>query len=762
MLRRSLAFAVFLVFAPFASAAPPVLSYLFPAGGQRGTTVPLRVGGLFLHDRSHFEIDGLKHTSELKPLPRIWFEGPILPLPESQQSEDYPVDRGTKLEIAKDAPRGPHRARVWTSQGANSGPAFVVGDLPEVVEVEIDGDPIPESVKLPVTANGRIFPREDIDLWSFAAKKGESITAFASVAEIRSPVVPQIEIVDANGRVLAETAYRLGAGRNEWVRFTAPTDGTYSVRLRDARNGGGLAHIYRLTITAGTVVDRVFPLGGRRGTTMKLELAGQAIPKPIVEIAIPTDAPADFHPALAGANDVRIDVDDLPEFVGPTAAEISAPAALNGRVGEPGIPNAWRLNLKKGIKYEFELLARSLGSRICGAIIIRDSLGRELARAESPDPTTDPLHSFVPPTDGVYSVEIVERFRPQMGDDYRYRLKVRPATTLKPGVRLTVASDIVAIPRGTTTKLKLSAERTGGFAGPISLRLQGLPAGITATAPTIGEKQTSAEIVLTADPLAKVQLARVNIVGTTSLGTHAATANGTDTLLVLATVPTPFKFTGEYTMGNAPRGQPYSRNYKLERNGFEGPITVSLADRQIRHLQGATGDPLVVRPGASEFTYKAKLPAWIETGRTCRVTLMAVGRVRDPDGTEHVVAFTSTEQNHQMIVVPEPGWLGIESRLDAIRSVSGGSVRVPVRVVRASGLGGKAKVSFVQPAHWRGVSVESIEIPADREHGELTIRFASGDLGPFNKTAIIRAEVGDAVAETSIELLPPRARRTGN
>ena len=39
-------------------ANPPEASYIFPAGGQRGTTVQARVGGLFLHERCSFEMLG--------------------------------------------------------------------------------------------------------------------------------------------------------------------------------------------------------------------------------------------------------------------------------------------------------------------------------------------------------------------------------------------------------------------------------------------------------------------------------------------------------------------------------------------------------------------------------------------------------------------------------------------------------------------------------------------------------------------------------
>ena len=90
-----------------------------------------------------------------------------LAIPESQRAEDYPKDMRGEVVIAHDADLGPRSWRLWTSQGATASRKFVIGDLPEIIEDEIDGDPVAVRVKLPVTINGRIFPRGNIDLWSF-------------------------------------------------------------------------------------------------------------------------------------------------------------------------------------------------------------------------------------------------------------------------------------------------------------------------------------------------------------------------------------------------------------------------------------------------------------------------------------------------------------------------------------------------------------------------------------------------------------------
>src|SRR5436305_664845 len=109
---------------------------------------------------------GVQASDRLRRMPTVWFEGPILPLPASQQAEDYPKDMAGEIKIDGSAEPGPRYGRLWTSQGAAPALKFAVGELPEVVEQEIDGDPVPVEVKLPVTINGRIFPRQDIDVWS--------------------------------------------------------------------------------------------------------------------------------------------------------------------------------------------------------------------------------------------------------------------------------------------------------------------------------------------------------------------------------------------------------------------------------------------------------------------------------------------------------------------------------------------------------------------------------------------------------------------
>src|SRR5262245_56349785 len=102
-----------------ARAESPVASYIFPAGGQRGTAVKLRVGGLFLHKSCAFEMlgAGLDYAKKLTRMPTVWFEGPLLHLPDSQRQEDYPKDMAGEVKIAANAELETRYWRLATSQG---------------------------------------------------------------------------------------------------------------------------------------------------------------------------------------------------------------------------------------------------------------------------------------------------------------------------------------------------------------------------------------------------------------------------------------------------------------------------------------------------------------------------------------------------------------------------------------------------------------------------------------------------------------------
>lgn len=759
----------------FLNANPPVASYLFPAGGQRGTNVEVRVGGLFLHKSCGFELlgSGVEAPKQLQRARPLLFEGPLLPLPDSQQAEDYPKDMAATVRIAADAAPGARCARLWTAEGAASGLQFIVGELPEIVEQEVDGNPAPVAVTLPVTINGRIYPREDVDVWEFRAVKGQIVSCEVCAGRIGSPLDARLEVLGSDGRILTENDDSNGV--DPFVRFTAPADGAYRVRIRDAASKGGPAFVYRLTLTSEPQIDRVYPLGGRRGTTTPFSLIGQGMPAEPIAVALPANAQRAFpYRYSAGGrttNAVLLDLDDLSEHyeVEPNDAPAQAklvqlPAMGNGRIDRPGDADLWAFALKKGESVTVELRAARLGSPLVGVLTVLDANGKELARAEAPAPQVDPALTFTAPADGTYLVRVADRFRTRGGSAFAYRLRLAPPVR---GYRLQLAADALTLPRGKQAKLKVTAERLGGFNAPINVALEGLPAGVKMANATIPAGQLAVEVTLDADKAAAVAVGRVTVKGTATIGGATVTetasfvaapaAPAVDTVLVAVALPTPFKIVGAFDLRLVPRGTLHRRKYKVERNGYDGPIEISVADRQMRHLQGAGGPPVVVPAGVSEFEFAVQLPPWMETGRTCRVCVMGEAVVKE-GASEHVVSYTSVDQNDQIIAVVETGRLGVEVDKTSVSVARGKSVAVPVKVSRGKGLTGPVKLELLLLAHARGIVAEPVVIAADQSRGTLTLRFAADAVGPFAASVVLRATLTDAtgpvVAEAKLELVP--------
>jgi hypothetical protein len=761
-------------------ADPPVASYLFPAGGRLGTTVQFHTGGLCLNRSCSLEMigRGVEASAIVHRTESPWFEGPLLPLPESQQAEDYPRAMKGSVKITSDAPLGDRYVLLRTAQGVTNPLRFVVGNFPEVTEDETDGEPVPVAVRAPVTINGRIFPREDVDVWAVPLKKGETLTALVDAQRIGSPLEAKLEIRDPAGTSVAEAVGTWG--RDPRVRLTPATDGVYQVRITDVRSDGGPAFVYRLTLATGPVVDRVFPLGGRRGSRVDLEVSGTGVPSRST-VTIPKDA-GHIAAIVLTTNQgeslsFSLDVDDLPEVMEANSPDpirgnyLSIPAIGNGRIAAAGEVARWGFSARKGEIVEIDLRAARLGSPLLGVLKVTDTSGKELARAEPGGAAVDPSMHFAAPADGLFFVTVCDQFRSRGGAEFAYRLRVaRP----EPGFDLTFQSLGTTVARGQSATLRVLARRHDSFAGPIALSVEGLPDGVTVAKDiAIPAGQPQIDLPLKADLGVKVQEAVLRIRGTGMVAlttftavpvpvTHVATwadDSGVDRVRLAVAVPTPFKIAGEYELKLVPRGTVYSRKYRIERNGFTGPVEIELADRQARHLQGAAGPRIAVPGDKSEFEYPVTLPPWMETGRTCRVCVMGTATVTDPDGTQHVVTYSSREQNDQVIAVVEPERLGLRLDRPTLLAELGKTATVRVSIRRGEGVGGPAVIDVLIPRSVKGVSTDSARIAAGAESGSLILRFADDARGPFPAPLTIRATViqggRPVTAERKLELVAP-------
>lgn len=105
--------------------------------------------------------------------------------------------------------------------------------------------------------------------------------------------------------------------------------------------------------------------------------------------------------------------------------------------------------------------------------------------------------TFEPPADGEYQVRIGDS-RGQSGSNYAYRLTVRPP---RPGYKINFSPTTPTVSRGSGLPITVTAERSDGYEGPIEVKLENLPAGLSAPDTFIpaGENSTSFALWAAAD-----------------------------------------------------------------------------------------------------------------------------------------------------------------------------------------------------------------------------------------------------------------------
>jgi hypothetical protein len=764
-----------------AAADAPEALYIFPLGAQRGTTVDVRIGGMHLHDECPLAVDaadGLTAPQTITKTDTIWFEGPIIPQPDSQKAESYPSDYAARFSITADARLGTRWWRVSTSQGITPSQRFVVGELPEIVEHEIDGTVIPVAVTLPVTINGRTFPREDVDEWSFRAVKGQTIRCEVEAARLGSPLDSQLEIIDAAGRRLAVNSDHYGA--DSLIVFTAPADGEYRVRIFDAAYGGLQTYVYRLTLSDQPHVTSVYPLGGRRGVTTSFELAGVNLRAKSQAIDVPQEAGNDyavrFKSGSATTNEVLLETSDDVELLEPkTNDDVAAAAPLpdeacvaNGRIECSGDIDYWAFDGVKGRGVGFDLHAAMLGSPLDGVLVVVNADGKELATNDDrAGGNVDPRLSFTPPADGRYYVRVADRSPHRGGANFGYRLHVGEPAGASFGLTLPV--DAVTIDRGGTARLKLTASRGPGVDGDLTIVIDNLPSGVTFKGEKIGKGKNDTTLTFTAAADAPVTLADCRVRLVTKIGDEEVSRDAVfdvrrgepplGAFRVCTAMPTPFEVVGEFEIPYAQRGTYYVRHYNLVRNGFAGPVTVHLAEKQMRHLQGVQGSTITVPAGVDEFDYPVYLPTRLELARTSRTVVTAVGEVTDEQGKPHKVCFTSVKPSEQISLIIGPGPLSVEADVTAVVADAEQPNEVTVTIDRGDGMTGPVRVELLVPPHIRGIAAEPVVVAPGETAGTLRLRFAA-DAGPLNMPLTVRAEHGEGlqrvVAETPLEVVVDR------
>ena len=108
----------------------------------------------------------------------------------------------------------------------------------------------------PVIINGRIDRKDDLDVFSFAGKAGETVVAEVTARRLDSSLDSFLKLTGPDGKILAfnDDHADPAAGLNthdadSYLMTTLPADGTYRVCVGDVDQSGGDGYGYRLRIS---------------------------------------------------------------------------------------------------------------------------------------------------------------------------------------------------------------------------------------------------------------------------------------------------------------------------------------------------------------------------------------------------------------------------------------------------------------------------------------------------------------------------------
>jgi hypothetical protein len=449
-----------------------------------------------------------------------------------------------KITAAAGVSLGPHEFRVITDHGPSTVGQLLVVDDPTVQESGNNNTPAGANpLPVPGVACGRIEAVEDVDFYRFPATAGTTYTFEVwgarlqdKIHDLQKHLDPLLTVYDSAGRELAANDDYFFA--DPYLVWTAPATGEYFVQVRDAKYDGDPRWAYALCVTDKPYAAHAFPFAGQPGQTIAVEPVGTAAKNaPKVEIQLLTQSGLHQLPlptADGPTNPIAFFVSPLPQLVErepndtPAQAQsLPIPCGVSGRMDRPRDVDYFRFHGEKGKAIRFEVRARRFGtpfqSRLDSILEILSPKGQLLA-ANDDDPATgkDSLLTFAPPADGDYLLRVSD-LNSKGGPGYVYYLE---ADYVKPDFTLRCDPDIAMVAPGRRTPWYVHVNRTGGFAGPVAVHVNGLPPGVTASPLTIPPTMTQGLIILSAEEDAKVATAaNVRVVGALQGLERSANAN---------------------------------------------------------------------------------------------------------------------------------------------------------------------------------------------------------------------------------------------
>jgi hypothetical protein len=797
----------------------PRLDTVSPPGAKAGVGVAeLTLIGTDLDDTDKLLFSHPGITATVVPPPPDPKPDPKKKDPPPPPKKGAPAANKFKIAVAPDVPPGQYDLRAVNKFGVSNPRVFTVGDLPEVLEKEPNND-VPEAMKveLNTTVNGTIASPTDVDLYSVAAKKGQRVVCACMAAAIDSRARPLVEVYDqAAGRLITRN------GPDVVADFIAPADGDYFVRVAEfTYTAGGPQNFYRLTITTNPWIDAVFPPMVEPSKPAQVTVYGRNLPggtpepgasidgRPLEKLAVTVTPPTDgtklqyrgrvearggaadgFEYRLKGpggtSNGVFIafaqdkvvaekEPNDKPE----QATDLPGACEVAGRIDKRNDRDWYAIPTKKGETYVVDLWADRLGVPTDFLIAVRppkatadaekDDNPEILSNTQFYSRTTDPDPiTFTAAEDGKFLIQVTSREASyQYGPRTAYRLRVSPP---RPDFRIVAMAASVFAPDVTVVRpdgnnyLNVYAFRQDGFAGPIALSVEGLPAGVTCPPQVLSTGQKAAALVLSAAPTAAAFTGPITIKGTATIngkpavrearpatinwavqpGNNTPTMTRLDAAFLLAVRDKAmFKVTTEPENAflkkdeklaqplTIKQGEKLTVPFKVARISPDAKVPITL--QQVSHTQNVQQQPVLVNNGQAlpavaadkgdgTFVIDAKNNA---PPGTYTIVLKATAQIQyEREGTKGKKPATVEQAGTPVTVNVVPLALAKVTAAPSGNLKGGASSEVVVKVERQFDYAGEFKVKLVLPPNTKGVTADDVTIAAGQSEAKVVLKAA--------------------------------------
>jgi len=539
----------------FAAPPGPLLTSVFPAGCQAGTTVDLTLTGTALEGLRTVECNAPGIRSEM-------------------------IDGG-RIRLSVPAATMPGCYDLWAvgSNGVSSPRSFIISSRSEFSEAEPNDSRVEaQRVELDCIFNGRIDSPGDVDAYRFQAPAGKRVILECVAHRIDSPLRAVLTILNDEGRELAVSRGYFGV--DPLISFRVPEDGAYVAQVASLTPTSAADQIYRLEIDTRPRVVFARPDVIQQGTTTQVELFGWNLdPQPnrqstgasdesdrfdriVVDVTAPADDEGSRQSMLIAANpslprpmqqraaeaavdsfpwylqgsqaaiffgltDLRVQT-DVDDNHAPTIAQpIDHPCVVAGQLTGRSEQDWYAIQARRGEVFFLEATGQRLQSPVDLEMSVFDATGQEefvqfgdqagsMGGRMLDTSHADSTGRWVAPEDGRFLLNIRNIAGGVSSDQRRiYRLSVR---------REDADLHLLAMPandfagrlnlrRGGREVVNVVALRNRGLNGSIRISARNLPAGVECPDAWLGPDVNNAVIVVSADQGAAESISELQLVG---------------------------------------------------------------------------------------------------------------------------------------------------------------------------------------------------------------------------------------------------------